>query len=121
MPVRSEYNLFGGGQNRLRQRFKTLTPADIAASKGGGFVGSFDMLGADPGLAAWLRFRKDSLTQVVCSGQACVSCNAALLTASVVLTVQYFAAISDGVKSGIGREVVRFNRVHCRGNMEAQP
>lgn len=68
-------------KDRLRARLHTLTPADIAAQQGGGFLGGYDLLGADPSLATWLRFRKDSLTR-------------------------FFSSVSSGVKQNIEREVL---------------
>jgi hypothetical protein len=68
-------------KDRLRARLETLTPADIAAQQDGGLLGGFDLLGADPSLAQWLRFRKDSLTH-------------------------FFSSVSAGVKNNIKREVL---------------
>eukprot|EP01050_Picozoa_sp_SAG11_P028416 SAG11_NODE_7582_length_1125_cov_2.097466_1_plen_302_part_10 len=76
-----DFDTIVAAKDRLRRRLETITPAEIAANVGGGFLGSFDLLGADPALASWLRFRKDSLTQ-------------------------YFGAVSAGVKNRIERTVL---------------
>eukprot|EP01051_Picozoa_sp_SAG22_P038050 SAG22_NODE_19311_length_276_cov_0.581921_1_plen_92_part_11 len=45
-----DYDELVAAKDRLRARLKSLTPADIAAHRGGGFLGGFGLLGADPAL-----------------------------------------------------------------------
>jgi hypothetical protein len=52
-------------KDRLYARLHALTDRDVQlwGGGGGGFLGAFGLLGNDPGLAEWLAFRLDSLTE----------------------------------------------------------
>src|SRR5262245_28957166 len=52
-------------RDRLYARLHALTDRDVRiwGGGGGGFLGGFGLLGNDPGLAEWLAFRLDSLTE----------------------------------------------------------
>ena len=76
-----DYEELVEAKDQLHTRLKTLTQDDLAFSGGGGFLAGFQLFGSDPALAKWLRFRRDSVTQ-------------------------YFSAVSEGVKSAVGRPVL---------------
>jgi hypothetical protein len=57
-----DYAALVAAKDRLRQRLQTLTPKEVALHAPGGLLGGFHLLGADPDLMAWMRFRVDSLT-----------------------------------------------------------
>ena len=58
-----DYEAMVAAKDRLLSRLHNLDPAHIRAHAGGGLVGAYRMLGADPDLMAWLSFRVDSLTR----------------------------------------------------------
>lgn len=63
-----DYGRMVAAKDRLFARMHALTDRDIAiwgggGMGGGGFLGGFGLLGNDPGLAEWLAFRLDSLTE----------------------------------------------------------
>ena len=57
-----DYDALVSAKDRLHERLHRLTPADVAASAGGGLLGGFQLLGQDPDLLAWFRFRRDLQT-----------------------------------------------------------
>jgi hypothetical protein len=66
-----DYRQLAAGRDRLFERLHGLTPALIAAhgvhrgyseQGGAGALGGWSLLGNDPDLAAWLRFRTDTAT-----------------------------------------------------------
>ncbi len=59
------YERMVAAKDRLYARLHRLTDRDLRrwGSGHGGFLGAFGLLGNDPGLAEWLAFRLDSLTE----------------------------------------------------------
>jgi hypothetical protein len=60
-----DYRRMVEAKDRLFARLHQLTDRDLRRWGGanGGFLGAFGLLGNDPGLAEWLAFRLDSLTE----------------------------------------------------------
>ena len=57
-----DYAALVAAKDRLQKRLRNLDPRQVRLHGGGGFLGSFHLLGGDPDLASWLRFRVDSIT-----------------------------------------------------------
>lgn len=57
-----DYHALVAAQARLRARLHALTPRDVQRCRGGGLLGAFELLGSDPDLLAWLRFRTEAMT-----------------------------------------------------------
>jgi len=57
-----DYAALCAARDRLEQRLRALTPALVRACAGGGLLGAFALLGSDPDLLAWLRFRTDAMS-----------------------------------------------------------
>lgn len=57
-----EYQALVAAKDRLFARLHSLTPRQVRLHQGGGLLGAFHMLGADPELLAWMRFRVESMT-----------------------------------------------------------
>ena len=75
-----DYEALAAARDRLHERLHDLDPRQVALHAPGGFLGGYHLLGADPDLAAWMSFRRDSLTR-------------------------YFRRIADGVRQGASRPV----------------
>jgi hypothetical protein len=60
-----DYQRMVAAKDRLFARLHSLTDRDVRiwGGDGGGFLGAFGLLGNDPGLAEWLAFRLDSVTE----------------------------------------------------------
>ncbi len=58
-----DYTLLVAAKDRLYSRLHHLTPQDIRLHRGGGVLGAFQLLGSDPDLFAWFRFRVEAMTQ----------------------------------------------------------
>ena len=58
-----DFDAMSGARDRLFARLHRLTPRQVALAAGGGLLGALDLLGWDPDLISWLRFRSDSMTQ----------------------------------------------------------
>jgi hypothetical protein len=60
-----DYGRMVAAKDRLFDRLHRLSDhdLDVWGNGGGGFLGAFGLLGNDPGLAEWLAFRLDSLTE----------------------------------------------------------
>ncbi len=58
-----DYAELVAAMERLHRRLHELDPARVALHAGGGLLGAFHLLGADPHLLAWMRFRADALTE----------------------------------------------------------
>jgi hypothetical protein len=60
-----QYSRLVGAKDRLFDRLHHLSDRDLRiwGGGGGGFLGAFGLLGGDPGLAEWLAFRADTLTE----------------------------------------------------------
>jgi len=60
-----DYDRMVAAKDRLHARLHSLTERDLQIWGEGdaGFLGAFGLLGNDPGLAEWLAFRLDSLTE----------------------------------------------------------
>ncbi len=57
-----DYDRLTDAKDRLLSLFHNLDPRRIRVHRDGGFLGAFHLLGADPDLAMWMKFRVDSLT-----------------------------------------------------------
>lgn len=57
-----DYHALVSAKDRLFNRLHSLDPAEIALHAPGGLLGASCLLGNDPDLAAWFRFRIDALT-----------------------------------------------------------
>ena len=57
-----EYDALVAAKDRLYQRLHNLDPRQVRLHGGGGLLGSLQLFGGDPDLAAWLQFRVDSIT-----------------------------------------------------------
>lgn len=57
-----DYRALVAAKDRLLALFHSLDVRKVRLHAGGGFVGGFHLLGGDPDLVAWLRFRSESLT-----------------------------------------------------------
>ena len=57
-----DYKALVAAKDRLFTRLHNLTPRQVRLHQGGGLLGGFHMLGADPDLLAWMRFRVESMT-----------------------------------------------------------
>jgi hypothetical protein len=58
-----DYDRMVAAKDRLYARLHQLTDRTVEIWDGGGFLGAFGLLGNDAGLAEWLAFRLDSLTE----------------------------------------------------------
>ena len=60
-----DYQRLVAAKDRLFSRMHNLTDRDVQiwGGEAGGFLGTFGLLGNDPGLAEWLSFRLDSVTE----------------------------------------------------------
>lgn len=58
-----DYQRMVAAKDRLFTRLHNLSDREVQRWEGGGFLGGFGLLGNDPGLAEWLAFRLDSLTE----------------------------------------------------------
>lgn len=58
-----DYRALVAAQERLHARLHALTPRDVHLCRGGGLLGAFQLLGSDPDLLAWLKFRAESMTR----------------------------------------------------------
>ena len=58
-----DYGALVSAKDRLFDRLHALRPADVDLHAAGGLLGAFHLLGGDPDLMAWFRFRTDSLTR----------------------------------------------------------
>ena len=58
-----DYEALVAAKDRLFDRLHRLEAKQIGLHAGGGFLGAFHLLGSDPGVAAWMAFRADSLTK----------------------------------------------------------
>lgn len=60
-----DYKRMVAAKDRLFARLHSLNDRNVRiwGGGGGGFLGAFGMMGNDPGLAEWLAFRMDSLTE----------------------------------------------------------
>jgi len=57
-----DFDALVAAKDRLFDLFHNLDPRRIHLHGGGGYLGGFHLLGADPDLAAWMKFRVDSIT-----------------------------------------------------------
>ena len=57
-----DYGALVAAKDRLLASLHNLDARRIRVHRGGGFIGSLHLLGGDPDLAAWMKFRVDSLT-----------------------------------------------------------
>jgi hypothetical protein len=57
-----DYRALVAAKDRLFDRLHRLTPRQIRLHQGGGLFGGLALLGGDPDLAAWFRFRLDAMT-----------------------------------------------------------
>jgi len=57
-----DYGALVAAKDRLLASMHNLDTRRIRVHRGGGFLGGFHLLGGDPDLAAWMKFRVDSLT-----------------------------------------------------------
>jgi hypothetical protein len=57
-----DYAALVEAKDRLFTRLHTLTPRQVQTWAGGGLLGSLGLLGDDPNLVAWMKYRRDSLT-----------------------------------------------------------
>lgn len=57
-----DYAALVAAKDRLFARLHSLTPRLVRLHHGGGLLGAFQLLGSDPDLLAWMRFRVDSMT-----------------------------------------------------------
>ena len=57
-----DYRALQAAKNRLYKLLHALDPRRIRSLATGGLLGGFHLLGGDPDLMAWMRFRVDSLT-----------------------------------------------------------
>ena len=57
-----DYDALVAAKDRLFDRLHGLTPRDVGLHAPGGLVGAFRLLGADPDLMAWFRFRVEAMT-----------------------------------------------------------
>jgi hypothetical protein len=58
-----DYQGLVAAKDRLFEGLHQLSPRRIRLHAGGGLLGGFHLLGSDPDLLAWMRFREASLTQ----------------------------------------------------------
>jgi hypothetical protein len=75
-----DYAALVAAKDRLYELLHTLDARRIRLHGGGGLLGAFNLLGADPDLMAWMRFRVETLTA-------------------------YFAAVREGVVNGADHPV----------------
>ena len=75
-----DYNALLAAKDRLFALLHNLDPMRIRLHADGGLLGGFQLLGGDPDLMSWMKFRVDSLTA-------------------------FFRRIRDGFKSELGRSV----------------
>jgi hypothetical protein len=58
-----DYGALAAAKERLWERLHTLDVATVRLHAPGGLLGAFLLLGSDPDLMAWFRFRVDALTE----------------------------------------------------------
>lgn len=57
-----DYKALVAAKDRLFTRLHHLTPRQVRLHRGGGLLGAFHLLGADPDLLAWMKFRVEAMT-----------------------------------------------------------
>ena len=76
-----DYDALVAAKDRLFHLLHNLDPHRIRLHGGGGYLGGFHLLGADPDLGAWMKFRVDAITT-------------------------YFKGIREGVSAGADRKIL---------------
>ncbi|MBI2192324.1 MAG: hypothetical protein HYU36_10100 [Planctomycetes bacterium] len=56
-----DFDAVAAARDRFQKRLQSLRPSDIDLHGAGGLLGGHLLFGHDPGLAAWLAFRRDAL------------------------------------------------------------
>ena len=75
-----DYSDLVAAKDRLYECLHSLTPSRVNLHAAGGFLGATQLLGSDPDLTAWFRFRVESLTE-------------------------YFQGVRDSVNSAMSRPI----------------
>jgi hypothetical protein len=68
-----DYGALVAAKDRLFDRLHSLNPRQIRLHAGGGLLGGFHLLGGDPELMAWMRFRVESLSAYFKGVKECLS------------------------------------------------
>jgi hypothetical protein len=69
----TSYEALVAAKERLLQRLHRLDSRTLRLHGGGGLLGAFPLLGSDPDLLAWFRFRTEALTTFFQEIRACLS------------------------------------------------
>jgi hypothetical protein len=71
-----DYNTLVTAKDRLYQTLHTLHPSRLALHASGGLLGAFALLGSDPDLMAWFKFRVDAMSDFYKNVRSCVDAHA---------------------------------------------